>query len=469
MKLSILSTLSALISLTYLLKTEGAGLRASPNKKIESDTTRALETENSKFIECVVFENDGVSLPEQDELPQSLLCEEDYEEDTFGGTMYSLVGETASFFQEVNLDNGDVQIRFPEELVNLHDEVHFNEGTVSQITITFTGNDRRRKLVSLPSKGTMRLLIIAVGVPQSAYQIAVDTFGKNNRNLRNIYKNCSGNQLKINPSQVKGAVHGVLTIPPPANVCSYNYVKLSNYAKYHSKAMAAYGTATIDHYMFVLPNDNCVNFRGGQAWGEIGGRTTWVQANSQAFPIVQVHEVGHNMGFQHSATLTNSYGDGTDYMSNKAVWDKEGNKMCFNGAKLWYFNWYPNDNQLVRATTSTQTFKVVPLADVRKNRRISGGKLVLSVRSTSAHLFIWFNRAKQVNSGVTHDRNKVVVNMQSGKSMSSHKLSALSGGQTYTYHNFENGKTLYIKVNSINYSSNPYVAGDQASVSIWLG
>lgn len=274
--------------------------------------------------------------------------------------------------------------------------------------------------------------------------------------------------MTINPSQVKGAVHGVLTIPPPANVCSYNYVQLSNYAKYHSKTMAAYGTAKIDHYMYVLPNDDCVNFSGGEAWGQIGGRITWVQSKSQAFPIVQVHEVGHNIGFQHSGTPGISYADGTDYMSNKAVWDKEGNKMCFNGAKLWYSNWYPNDNQAIRATTNDQTFKIVPLADVRKNRRISGGKLVVSVRSSTTHLYVWFNRAKQVNSGVKEDRNKVVVNNQSAFSMTSQKLAALSGGQTYTYRNWENGKTLYIKVNSINYSSNPTVAGDQASVSIYL-
>ena len=424
----------------------------------------------------------------------ALLCEEDYEEGMFSGTMYSLVGDTASFFQDVNLDRGDVQIRFPEEHVNMHDEVHFNEETVSQITITYTGNDRRRKLQALPTKGTLRLLVIAIGVPQSAYQIAVDTFGKNNRNLvstllsefftyliqhlthgysnsskqRNIYKNCSGKQMKINPAQVTGAVHGVLTIPAPANVCNYYYHQLANYAMYHSKAQAAYGTGHIDHIMWVMPNDDCVNFNGGEAWGEIGGRNTWVQAKSQAFPIVSVHEVGHNIGWQHSGTLSSSYSDGTDYMSNKAVWNKEGNKMCFNGAKLWYSNWYPNDNIAISAKSATQTFKIVPLADVRKNRRISGGKLVVSVRSSTKHLYVWFNRAKQVNSGVVEDRNKVVINNQHSFSMTSHKLAALSGGQTYSYRNWDNGKTLYIKVNSINYSSNPSVAGDQASVSIWL-
>lgn len=116
-----------------------------------------------------------------------LICEEDYEEGMLGGTMYSLMGNTDSFFNDVNLDHGDVQIRFPEELVNMHYEVHFNEETMSKITITYTGNDRRRKLSALPSKGTMKLLIISVGVPQSAYQIAVDTFGKNNRNLVSIF------------------------------------------------------------------------------------------------------------------------------------------------------------------------------------------------------------------------------------------------------------------------------------------
>lgn len=268
---------------------------------------------------------------------------------------------------------------------------------------------------------------------------------------------------------MKGAVHGVLTIPPPANVCSYNYIQLGNYAKFHSKAMAAYGTATIDHFMWVMPNTDCVDFGLGQAWGDIAGRNTFIQARHQAFPIVSVHEVGHNIGFHHSGIPGSPYGDGSDYMGNRAIWDKEGDKMCFNGAKLFFSNWYPNDNQVIRASSSKQTFKIVPLADVRKNRRINGGKLVVSVRSGSRSFYIWFNRAKQVNSGVKYDRNKVVVTDQRSFSMSSIKRAALSGGQTYTWNNWENGETLYIRVNSISYSSDPKVAGDQASVSIWRG
>lgn len=42
MKLSILSLLTTVITLTHLLETEGAGLRALAKKTTESDTTRAL-------------------------------------------------------------------------------------------------------------------------------------------------------------------------------------------------------------------------------------------------------------------------------------------------------------------------------------------------------------------------------------------------------------------------------------------
>lgn len=54
----------------------------------------------------------------------------------------------------------------------------------------------------------------------------------------------------------------------------------------------------IDHKMIITPDDNCVNYSGGAAWGQVYRTITWVQSRVALFPIVQVHEFGHNLGMK---------------------------------------------------------------------------------------------------------------------------------------------------------------------------
>jgi hypothetical protein len=103
-------------------------------------------------------------------------------------------------------------------------------------------------------------------------------------------------------------------------------------------------TAKVTHKMIVMPNSPCVDFKGAAAWGQVNRSISWYQSRSVSFPAVHVHEFGHNLGMKHSGApddqgVYRAYADGNGYMGNRAIWDPEGSDMCFNAAKMWYFEW----------------------------------------------------------------------------------------------------------------------------------
>ncbi len=113
---------------------------------------------------------------------------------------------------------------------------------------------------------------------------------------RKVYKNCSGGQLDITPatgSAGSGVDRGVITIPPPRNVCGMYYLDVGNHALDLIKNLEI----DMTNVMMVMPN--CVHFGGGDAWGEKPGQKTWFPSRTASFPMTQVHEFGHNLGMGH--------------------------------------------------------------------------------------------------------------------------------------------------------------------------
>ena len=108
-----------------------------------------------------------------------------------------------------------------------------------------------------------------------------------------------------------------------------NYLSAGNDALRDSKIVDFYGTENrrVTNKMIVLPD--CVSFNGAAAWGQLMKTTTWFQSMTVAYPGTQVHELGHNWGMGHSGNSSDTFGDGTVYMSNKMEWNEEGSKMCF--------------------------------------------------------------------------------------------------------------------------------------------
>jgi len=138
----------------------------------------------------------GISLPGEDELPPQLICETDptYE---FGVVEFSLLGDTQTFFQGMDILYGDVRISMPVDAVGNNDEIFFDEDNSNQISIVYGGEDRRELELELESSRdlqgvqTYNVLVIRVSddknawksVAQTESQLYNDIFGANNNNL----------------------------------------------------------------------------------------------------------------------------------------------------------------------------------------------------------------------------------------------------------------------------------------------
>jgi hypothetical protein len=457
------------------------------------------------YFECDVSLTEGITFEgEEDTLESTLNCETDPDHE-FGDVVFSLEGNTDEFFHGLDLSHGDVRIKVPIDAVSDHDIIEINDTSSTQIVITYTGDDRR-KLVQRPSIGSMFVLVIRVSddtdstgrkkVAQSASKLNDDIFNWRNNNLvsiyqtrescdicansacslclhncyeqKMVYKKCSDNKLQIKPAQGNGIVKGVIDLKAPSNICSMTYQEVGNWAFSQNEVSSLFSSgsyAKITHKMIIMPNakssngQGCVDFRGGAAWGQVNRSITWFQSKSASYPAVQVHEFGHNLGMKHSGAPDSNgnfkeYLDGSGYMGNRAIWDEEGSNMCFNAAKMWYFQWWSSFHKTVWASSTIQSAKLIPLADVKKDRYVSGSNMLLQVPSTDSTLYMIFNRAKGVNEGVRADANKVVITEQNGRTVVSKRKAALGRGDSYRQGNWNgSGKTLVVKVTDINYGS----------------
>ena len=241
------------------------------------------------------------------------------------------------------------------------------------------------------------------------------------------------------------------------DICTMNYLQVGNAALRDSKVEDLFvegSTAKVTHRMIVTPDDKCVNFYKAAAWGQVGRSLTWYPSNTASLPATQVHEIGHNFGMKHSGKETTNgfeeYADATGYMSNRMSWSKDGDKMCFNAAKMWYFGWYSANHRELTPSANTASVDLLALDDLRTGK-YQGGELKslmrLSAGAGQGDLFIIFNRRKGMNEEVRGDADKVVIIEQKGRTAVSHWKGAIENGATYCQANWGGvqGNTLFIK------------------------
>lgn len=90
----------------------------------------------------------------------------------------------------------------------------------------------------------------------------------------------------------------------------------------------------------------------------------------------------------------------------------EGPVQCFNGAKMWNINWFPDWHQDLTAGGSSisRTYNLIGISDIVDGYAVAGSdKLVVALLGSSVQTFVYFNRQEGVNSGTLEAANQVDI------------------------------------------------------------
>ena len=187
-----------------------------------------------------------------------------------------------------------------------------------------------------------------------------------------------------------------------------------------------------DHFIVIMPD--CVDWEDAAGWGQTPGTVTWLPNYYFSYPIVQVHEMGHNFGHRHSGKGVLQYADDTGFMGNKGSWSDAGTKMCFNAAKTWYFGWFANKHQTVTVSNGGFTCDLVGVGEASMATAWTD-RIVVKVNSEKANkadLFILFNSARNANSEVPGSADMIVITSQPSATDESAWVASLAAYESHT-------------------------------------
>jgi len=439
-------------------------------------------------VECTVYlmQKFASDPAKQNEMKPDCICE--IESNALDGTMerlsYILDGLDDKFYKTVEFGE---KVTIQKAIVNGNTLTVYPDksGKVS-VTVLKRQNNKARKRP--PVTGNGRIIVIYVNAldaqnDEVSYEELGDkVFGSDGDpvNARSQLLACSKNQLNYFPacSRPKDKCYGdtdfkngVLKVNLNKNVTGVGYNKVYYWAanaagrKLDKKGLYL---NIFTQQMFVYPSEvgGPVAWAGGGWFGDVTGFQ-----DTYAYPMgVQVHELCHNIGFDHSGYGSNAYGDHSCLMGNPS-WGDDGPQICFNGVKSWQSTWYDEDSVQVDVLKG-QSFvgDLVGVGDWAEDRFTSGKhNVVIKIPRRNKwyeNYYVIFNRAKGPNNGVTFFADLVHITTEDG-SGSSHEGS-LNSTETFTKTNFGNsGNDLKVHVcdiDIINDENEP----DIASVLVYL-
>lgn len=311
--------------------------------------------------------------------------------------------ERGKSWQTYSLEAQGDQRRF-----NLHFEGKIPPGLQSGATIRIRGHARGRELylaadgpnanpetlapaVTVVSGDQKTLVLVAnftdaaVSCANSAIQdlMFTDPAGQS---VDDLYREMSLNQVSIS-----GAVVG----PFPINVASTSACNIGAWADATDAAAQA---ANIDltayvRKIYVMPSNNSCGYTGV---GQVGGSPTRAWIFRCASADTYGHELGHNLGMGHAATLTNEYGDTSDIMGAGGFGLRQ-----VNAPHREQMGWMPPEQ--IGAITQGGLYELAPI-EVDPTMAAAPQILKLAKPDTGDHYFLsyrqWLGFDTSLTSGL---------------------------------------------------------------------
>jgi len=433
-------------------------IAVSPPANYMNSGHRKLEEMNS----CVLYAEDVYYVHEDPtnlELRWVCTFENYVTEDGDGPSPYSFyidgdnMEKNNQFLEENSIVSGTHTLHWDSSsLVDLDEETN-------TITVNADITDDQRDLWIQPIESTQRELLFLAqtdGIKQTLVirivgggiapednlvQIRREIF-EEDISLKKQMAACSHSQLTIEPYE--GTTQGIFTDTINGGVVELrigtNPTGLSDKKMENEAIRAAWYVfgdlrQQFDLVMFVMPPGIKPEFA---AYAYIGTQFSYYSNTVIRDTMVQMHEVGHNLGLQHSGQGHEEYGDSSGYMGYSDATDP---LMCYNAVNNYQLGWY-----------SAHSFS--PIADDERGGTflITGvhrydpndvGKFVtlrLVQRAMPNDYYIGYNKAEGINADTQEDRDKIIIYMKDGdthESKLSWKIATLSVGEMYVIQDYD--------------------------------
>jgi len=277
--------------------------------------------------------------------------------------------------------------------------------------------NRQRRLTQ--TFGSRTVLVVLVKAPDSLQSnsvrsLANGTFGIGGQqySVASQYSSCSAGKLNFIPASgyPTRIRNGVINLALPSSINDIYISDLENSMKIAAKVLLGINDLNnhFSHIMFCMPRGTKIKGNDAKTWSAYGitpGQYSYYNNNWCKSLSAKMHELGHNLGLQHSNENGITYDD-RSCMMGYSYYDKGSPAMCFNGHKNYVLGWYADKQITVDpATDGAWSGKLVGFVDYMK-ASIDRNEYVLII---SGNLYIQYNLAKGFNFQVQEKANMVTI------------------------------------------------------------
>jgi len=441
-------------------------------------------------VQCTIFAVDGYIIdqvePEELEDEPEFLCEMNsvYEEG-IPGIIYALEGLTDTS----NIESGQTTLYSENADCVVGPDSHTG-GTIIVQEGNYELNTLPQQIVAATTGERPLLIVYTIPLDhpndqRTPAEMANEVFGicegctPDPANLSSQIEACSGGKMRYVPacSRVTDScygdtdiVNGVLEVEINQNIGGVASGTVVNYNNIAADAiLSPKGLSLSDFNIFHVFSDQA-SWGGAAAWAYLPGTVSAYRDTYSYRMGVQVHEIGHNLGFHHSGFGSASYADHSCLMGNPSYGD-DGPLICFNGAKSWQSTWYDDDSITVDVVNNNNYDGLLIGVDDYNNGIFTSGshQVVAKIAdsSQSDDYYVMFNRKEGMNGGVTFSADEITVTK--GRAFQvSYQQASLAANEEYSINNYGgSGRTLKVKICSIDFVSNS-VGPDTARVLIYM-
>jgi len=307
------------------------------------------------------------------------------------------------------------------------------------------GQPRRRDLEAIEGERTMLIVRVSANDKQpanSAQELSNSFFSMadNQQSFKKRYSLCSFGKLEFVPAQGDHINHGILDVNLGQNIDNLSIHSLLNVITSAARTKLGYKLpGNFGHAVYIVPEGTTYGTNGPKGWmafAYIGAYLSVFNGRNALWLSHQVHEIGHNLGLQHSSHNGEAYGDQSGVMGYGYT-EHDFPQMCFNAAKSWQLGWYREKALDIDISNGPQGIYLDAFVDYEK---VPQGEYVLLKIDTK---FAIYNKKKGINIETQEFQDRVTISQMTSTENLSEVVAALNPNDQTSF--TVNGQNVHIK------------------------